>query len=34
MGGVAVKRGRKPTKEELQRQKDLRKAEKRGELDA
>jgi hypothetical protein len=34
MGGVAVKRGRKPTKEELQREKELRKAEKRGELDA
>jgi hypothetical protein len=33
MGGVAVKRGRKPTKEELQRQKELRKAEKRGELE-
>ena len=34
MGGVAVKRGRKPSKEERRRQKELRTAESRGELDS
>ena len=34
MGGAAVKRGRKPSREERNRQKDLREGESRGELDA
>jgi len=34
MGGTGVKRGRRLSKEERQRQKELREAESRGELDA
>jgi len=34
MGGTGVKRGRRPSKEERRRQRELREAESRGELDA
>ena len=34
MGGTGVKRGRRPSKEERRRQRELREAESRGEIDA